>query len=882
MKNRLLLGSLLLGAFVVDAAEGQPNGSDTCSLSPHGIVQDRIDWSSFLSGRDLVWDKIPAVWREGAFIGNGLQGSMIYAEGNGVLQWDVGRSDIIADGDRITIGRFELVGMVPKSGDMRLDLWNAEARGTLCTAGQELNWRSYTHAEQPVTIIELTGISDQHIEFRHAPALDTRKSYRKEAIPENKRNPEPSFGVTDGVKWCRQKFTAGGGYCVAWGEREVSSGRRLFAFTVDNSSDSVRAVADIQSALDAGPDDLARTHRTWWHSFWPRGGFLSIPDTRMENFYWIQMYKLASATRADGPAIDLMGPWFYRTPWARIWWNLNIQLTYWPVYAANRLELGESLTRMLDEGTPNLIANVPEAMRLDSAGIGRTSSYDCCGNAGMEIGNLTWAMHDYWLQYRYSGDETMLRERFYPLLRRAAMYMVHRLEPGTDGKLHFPVDVSPEYPERAPDTNYDLALLRWALQTLLAANDRLALNDLSATQWQETLAQLATYPVDAETGYMIGAGVPLTKSHRHFSHLFMVYPLHLVDPRSASARPLIEQSLDHWISFEGALQGYSFTGASAMSSWLGRNDASVVLLNKFLDRYVTPNTMYLEAGPVIETPLAGAAAIHEIVLQSWSMEPFGTDIRVFPAVPDAWKEVTIHKMLAEGAFEVSAERRNGKTQFVQIKSLAGAPCHVRTGFDGAVTAHGSRLFDVKTEKGMTTVDLRKGETVVLTPANTSVDQLVIEPVTAQADNLNNYGSRKTPPIQQDADGNFKLTADRAYLDGAALFTQGAAGEVNIGHWINADESVRWKLNVRSPGTFRVVATYAALGGGNRFSVQADQSALKVDRRSTGSWNVFQPFNLGTLAFPVTGPVTLEVRSADGKPVLINLREICLTKEPSLD
>ena len=50
----------------------------------------------------------------------------------------------------------------------------------------------------------------------------------------------------------------------------------------------------------------------------------------MESSYWIQMYKLGAASRADRPAVDLMGPWYKKTIWPDIWWNLNIQLTYYP------------------------------------------------------------------------------------------------------------------------------------------------------------------------------------------------------------------------------------------------------------------------------------------------------------------------------------------------------------------------------------------------------------------------------------------------------------------------------------------------------------------------------------------------------------------------
>jgi hypothetical protein len=359
-------------------------------------------------------------------------------------------------------------------------------------------------------------------------------------------------------------------------------------------------------------------------------------------------------------------------------------------------------------------------------------------------------LHNYWLQYRYSGDEKLLKDGLYPILKRAVGYYLHLLSPGPDGKLHLPVSTSPEYPKNVPDANYDLSLLRWGLNTLLATNERLGLNDPLADKWRDTLEKLTPNPVDPETGFMVGAGQPFAISHRHFSHLFSIYPLHLLDPQSDVDRPLIEKSLDHWKSMPAAWRGYSFTGASAMSSWLGRRDDAVALLNQFLDKpkTVLPNTMYVEAGPVIETPLSGAASIHELLLQSWSMTPFGTHIRVFPGVPDSWKDVSFDKLLAEGAFEVSAVRRDGRTKFVQIKSLSGAPCRVSTSLEGKVMASGARAFKVKTEmedgKPVAVVDLKKGETVLLTSDKEilQADALMIKPVAAQTNPLNFYGSIK--------------------------------------------------------------------------------------------------------------------------------------------
>ncbi len=50
-------------------------------------VEDRIEWPAFLARHDMVWESVPKVWHEGAFLGNGLLGAMIYSEGPNALQW---------------------------------------------------------------------------------------------------------------------------------------------------------------------------------------------------------------------------------------------------------------------------------------------------------------------------------------------------------------------------------------------------------------------------------------------------------------------------------------------------------------------------------------------------------------------------------------------------------------------------------------------------------------------------------------------------------------------------------------------------------------------------------------------------------------------------
>jgi len=334
-------------------------------------------------------------------------------------------------------------------------------------------------------------------------------------------------------------------------------------------------------------------------------------------------------------------------------------------------------------------------------------------------------------------DDRMLRDRLFPLLKGSINFYLHQLKEGPDGYLHIPLGQSPEYPNQPrsnPDCNYDLSLLRWGCTTLLQICERLKIDDPQIPQWKRTLDKLVPYPAD-EHGYRISASMPFAVSHRHYSHLLMVYPLYLVTSVTVKDRELIERSLAGWQGMPDALRGYSHTGASSISALLGRGNDAVMYLNRFLDaqRYgVLPNTMYVEAGPVIETPLSGAKSLQDMILTSW-----GGKIRVFPAVPDAWKDVSFKDLRAEGAFLISSVRRDGKTQFIGIQSLAGEPCHLVTDMPDP---KGQGVTVKKVGEKEYELDLKKGRMAILTPGGTQVD-LTIAPVASQKDRENYYGLR---------------------------------------------------------------------------------------------------------------------------------------------
>ncbi|MFF7927157.1 glycoside hydrolase family 95-like protein [Streptomyces mirabilis] len=753
----LATGSALGGTLLAGGLPAQARAAD------HADASD--PWHTVLDDADLVWQRMPKTWYEGPYLGNGFLGSGIYAEPGArtgsfsAVRFNVQHSQVqdhrpefgsLFGLARLPIGWFTLEPVGAITGlDWRLGLRDAELTGTLTTDQGTLTLRALVHNSRSVLAVEVTpseGERDFRWVFHPADAISPRAGFKP--LPDGYQgNPPAEVATHDGVSTAVQPLLSGGQHVTAWRERTRGRTRCLYvhvAHSYPKSTALGRALATVRGASALPYDLLAGTHRAWWHAYY-RKSFLSLPDARIQRFYWIQLYKAASAARRDAPVMATSGPWLESTPWPNTWWNLNVQLEYWLIHGSNHLEL-DAVTRALSEFRGNLSKEVSDRYRADSLGIPRTTDPQLVnGAAGTltgygvgipgqdpptpEVGNLTWALHNVWLSYRHTMDESILRDVLFPLLRKAVNYYLHFLEPGTDGKLHLPATFSPEYGGNSRDCNYDLMLLTWGCRTLLESAELLGIDDELAPRWSEVLAKRVAYPTDAN-GFMIGADIPFAKSHRHYSHLLAVYPLYELTGRTPDERALIEKSLAHWVGFEGALQGYTFTGAASMSALLGKGEDALKYLGQLMTRFIQPNTMYKESGPVIETPLSAAQSLHDMVCQSW-----GGVVRVFPALPAEWADLTVHDFRTQGAFLLSAVRKGGVTRWVRLASEAGAPCVVRHGIAGAIDVRDERGRQLRYETvgdGTIHVTLRRGESALITAKGDRPD-LTVTPVRPNAD-----------------------------------------------------------------------------------------------------------------------------------------------------
>ena len=719
--------------------------------APAAWAQEGVVHEEIVRDARMVWQQLPDSWQTGPFLANGFLGVQVYgAPQANVLKLMLSHS-LVQDQreyweaaiglSRLPIGylTLTLAGSIT-AVDWELDLWNAELSGTVTTTQGSVELSALVHNDRGVLLVATAPSPGEEAAawgFVPLPSSTTR-TIRKP--PDYVGNPAPTLGTSGPVSYAEQPLLAGGGYTTAWEERRNGSSRLLaatVAYSFPGSTSTTEAVTAVRQALAENPDALVAAHRRWWNGFYTRS-LVSVPDKLLQRFYWIQLYKIASATRAEAPVVTEWGPWFPErgNSWTAVWWNLNVQVAYPLVNGSNHAEL-DAVTTAFRRYEENLALSVPEAYRDGETyalshpgdrtlrpGDARTVGVPGTDTRTDQTGNLIWGLHNVWLGYRHSMDERVLRQVVFPILRRAVNFYAHFLADGSDGRLHLPLTRSPEYADAA-DCTYDLSLLRWGAATLLDSARRLHVSDPREALWRDIVARLVPYHEDA-TGVMIGDGVPLADSHRHFSHLLWLYPLRERLWDRPGERDVMRRSFDHWTSMQQRWHGYSYAAASSMSSIMDAPEDALAYLRFFVDRNVvdntqlTPNTMYREGSNfAIESPLAAAHSVLDMLLQSDA----GV-VKVFPSVSGTWPDASIAGLRAQGAFLVDASRSGGRTEWVRVHSEAGEPLVLQHGIDGEV--------DVRDEQGRTlswtprgpatiAVAVRPGGTVIVSPRGSRPD-----------------------------------------------------------------------------------------------------------------------------------------------------------------
>jgi len=458
----------------------------------------------------------------------------------------------------------------------------------------------------------------------------------------------------------------------------------------------------VKGAIKTTFEKGSSEHLQWWFNYWQKSS-VSIPDPQLEKQYYLEMYKFGAASRKGSPPITLQAVWTADNgklpPWKGDLHNdLNTQLSYWPSYAGNHPDEGAVFTDWMWEhkttfenyadnvfGAKGL--NVPGVATLTGAAMGGWHMYSLSPTVG------AWLAQHFYLQWRYTMDREFLKNRAYPWFSETATFLeqVTEIKSGTR---QLPMSSSPEFRDNQMEawfldmTNYDLALCKFVFEK--AAELALEMNlPADAEHWKTIYSQFAEYDLDETGGLTVAKDFPLNESHRHFSHLMAFHPLGLLDFDNSNDKQIIEKSILR-MEENGTSQwcGYSFSWLANMYARMHRGDDAAKVLRIFSSCFCSPNSFHLngdqcKAGHsnytydpfTLEGNFAFASGIHEMLLQS-----HGGIIRIFPAVPSDWKNISFENLRTEGAFLVSAKKDNGNLDSFTISAPEGGIARIKLPF----------------------------------------------------------------------------------------------------------------------------------------------------------------------------------------------------------
>ncbi len=162
----------------------------------------------------------------------------------------------------------------------------------------------------------------------------------------------------------------------------------------------------------------------------------------------------------------------------------------------------------------------------------------------------------------------------------------------------------------------------------------------------------------------------LEKNHRHFSHLYGLYPGNVLSMRKtpefvSPVKAVLEQRGDG-----GA--GWSRAWKVALWSRLRDGNRSEKVLKEYWKEQSYPQLLAKCFTPLqVDGTLGMTAGISEMLLQSHEGA-----LDFLPALPATWSEGRISGIRARGGFEVSFEWKQNKLKSAQIISHAGEACRI--------------------------------------------------------------------------------------------------------------------------------------------------------------------------------------------------------------